>query len=418
MARELAIVAGMKTSLVTTLSIGLGLGMACGGDSNSTADAGLTPDSGEQVVRPGKRSDSGGVFDPQTGLFAIFGGDDGPIVNQIPRARYLNDTWVFGPTAGWSEVSGAGPSARGRQAVAYDPSGRMLLFGGRFRAAGQSGNYTLFNDLWAFDFAAKSWTEVTATGTLPTPRYFAAAAFSSTDGLLVYGGGINTSALNLTPVDDVWRFKDGAWTEVQVSGSAPSKRLFVAYTHDSMRNRLIIFGGQVGDFVSPALNDLFALDMTTGEWTRLADGMGTAPSGRFSSSMTYDADTDRYLLLGGHADPGVTNDAWAFDPKTNTWSTLRSADTFTGGTLGCMGNPRELPKGYITEDLSAPERRSGGILFMAGTETWLFGGESDCSDHLDDLWRISSAGEWTEVLEARSGESCGRRGDDCQCLCL
>ena len=28
----------------------------------------------------------------------------------------------------------------------------------------------------------------------------------------------------------------------------PSRRLFVAYTYDSQRNRLIVFGGQVGDF--------------------------------------------------------------------------------------------------------------------------------------------------------------------------
>ncbi len=397
----------------------LALTVACGGDDgSSTADAG-SPDSGiPSDVRPGKRSDTGGVFDPGSGLLAVFGGDNGPIVNQTPMASYVGDTWVFSPTDGWSEVMGAGPSTRGRHAVAHDPAGRMLLFGGRFRTSGQAGNYTLYNDLWAFDFAAKTWTMLdpgSAAG--PTSRYFSAAVFSAAEGLTVYGGGTNLSGLNLTPVGDVWRYQSGAWTELTTTGTPPSLRLFVAYTYDSTRNRLVVYGGQPGDFVSPALVDLHALDVATGVWTQLSDGSGSAPSGRFSGSLVYDSAADRYLLFGGHADPGVANDTWAFDPTTDTWSEFRGADSFTGGALGCMGNPRELPKGYVTEDVAAPERRSGGVFVMLDGLPWLFGGESDCSDHLDDVWRLDASG-WSEVIGARSGESCARRGDDCTCLCL
>jgi len=49
----------------------------------------------------------------------------------------------------------------------------------------------------------------------------------------------------------------------------------------------------------------------------------------------------------------------------------------------------------------------------------VFGGQSDCSDHLDDTWRYAlGASQWSELLAARSGESCARRNDDCTCLCL
>lgn len=397
----------------------LALAIACAGCGDD-GGAGDTPDAALSTARPSKRSDIAAVADPSTGIAVIFGGDDGPIVNQIPSPAYRADTWIFDPGVGWSEVPVTGPSARGRYAVAHDPdAGRMLLFGGRFRVAGGSGNYTLHDDLWAFDYEARTWTEVDAGGGGPAPRYFPAAAYSPTSGaLVVWGGDTNPSALTITPSSEVWSWNGSAWTQATPTGQAPSPRLFVGYTHDSQRDRLVVFGGQVGDFVSPGLNDLYALDLGTFVWSRLHDGSGTAPAGRFSAAMTYDPVGDRYLIVGGHADPGVANDVWAFDPVGGQWSPVAGGDSFTGNPLGCMGNDREIPQDYVTQDLSAPERRSTPMFTWLDEAAWLFGGESDCSDHLDDTWKLSANGSWSELIEARTGESCARSGDDCACLCL
>lgn len=407
------------------LFLALALTVACGDDDPSDADAGPGDiDAGlSSTDRPSKRSDVAGVADPASGLIAVFGGDDGPIVNQIPSAAYRDDTWVFEPGVGWSEVvTTTKPSARGRYTVAHDPNeGRMLLFGGRFRTAGTTGPYTLRGDLWSFDFDAQTWTEIDSGGAGgPAARYFAASAYDPTsDTFYLWGGGINTDPLSLQIADDLWAYDAGGWRQVTQSGAMPPRRLFVAYAYDSSRDRLVIFGGQIGDFVTPARNDLYAVDLGTGAWSQLHAGAGTAPSGRFSSALVYDEANDLYLMTAGHADLGVTNDVWAFDPTDNTWSMFRGADEFTGGALGCLGNPQEIPATYIDQDLTAPERRTGGVFRILGDVVWLFGGESDCSDHLDDTWRLDLAsGAWTEVLGARSGESCARRNEDCACLCL
>ena len=93
--------------------------------------------------------------------------------------------------------------------------------------------------------------------------------------------------------------------------------------------------------------------------------------------------------------------------------TVASGDSFTGAALGCLGNSRESPAGYVTQDLSTPERRSTGVIGLLSGTLWLFGGESDCSDHLDDTWSLDVAtGAWSELIEARGGESCARRNDD------
>jgi hypothetical protein len=385
-------------------------------DAEAPEDGGAT-----STMRPSKRSDIAGVFDPGTGLLATFGGDDGPIVNQIPRPVFRDDTWVFEPGFGWTEVETAtAPSARARYGVAHDPTeGRMLLFGGRFREEGTTGDYTLHNDLWAFDFESRTWTMLhDGSGTAPGPRFSPAMAFDADSGTLyVAAGGLNANALSPNPAGDLWAFDGASWTEIPTSGDAPSTRLFEAWGHDPTRGRLVAFGGQVGDFFSPAFADLYALDLATGEWTQL--DAGTGPSGRFNAMLEYDGENDRYLVFGGHADPGVANDLWAFDPNGGGWTELAGGDQFTGGALGCLDNPQEIPASYVEQDPSAPERRQGGLFEVVGTTVWLFGGESDCSDHLDDTWSFDlSTDTWAEALEARSGESCERRDDDCMCLCL
>lgn len=395
--------------------------IACGDDGGG---GDTTPDAGFSTMdRPGKRSDIAAAYDPTSRSLVVFGGDNGPIVNQTPSAAYLGDTWVLSVADGWTEITGGdSPSDRGRYAVGYDPNNRIgYFFGGRWRQAGTTGNYTLYNDLWAFDFATMSWSLAhDGSGTAPTPRYFSASAFDpGADALVMWGGDVNPSALGITVSNEVWAYSGGNWTQRTVTGSPPSARLWVAYTYDSARNRLIVFGGQVGDFVTPSFNDTYALDLTSNSWSRLHDGSGTAPSGRFSSAMVYDETNDRYLMFGGHADAGVTNDTWAFDPNGNMWTLVRDGDTFTGASLGCLGNSREIPKDYMVEDLSAPERRSTPVIALVDQSLWLFGGESDCSDHLDDLWRLDlTTGDWDELVEARTGESCARRNDACECLCL
>ena len=393
---------------------------ACGG-SSTTPDGGPgNPDAGlPGDVRPGKRSQAASAGDA-TGRLVVFGGDQGPIVDQIPQPDFVDETWVLDLTAGWHPVTGTSPSARGRAGAALDPSGWVLMFGGRYRPTGQTGDYTLYRELWAFDLTEETWALVDDGSTGPTGREIPAVVYDpDAAALYVYGGDTDPSALGISPSTEVWRFQDGAWAQVTTTGTAPTPRHFIASTFDSARRRLVVYGGQPGNFVDPALSDLYALDLATSTWSQLHPGGNGSPDGRFSGSLVYDAGGDRYLLLGGHADPGVVNDVSAFDPDTGMWSSVHPGDSFTGAPLGCLGNPAEIPENYVDQDLNAPERRSGAAAAMLGSDLIVFGGQSDCSDHLDDTWRFDpAAAGWTELLAARSGESCLRRNDDCQCLCL
>ena len=372
--------------------------------------------------RPSKRSEILAASHSETNSIMIFGGNEGPIVNQNSTGSFLGDTWVFEPAVGWFEATPSdSPKKRGRYAVSVDDDGnRALLFGGRFRKSGTSGSYDLFDDLWEFDFVTRDWAKLD-TGGGPSGRYYPASAWDSGSGTYyVWGGATNSDPLVIFPSQELWAWDGNAWSEIETSGDAPSDRVFFGNMYDPARNRLVIYAGQAGDFVSMAFTDMYGLNLDNGEWKQLHDGGQGAPSSRMHGALTYDESRDRYLLFGGHTDIGDMNDLWAFDPETNEWSKEYIADKFKNTTLGCLDNPSEVPADYVKQDVEAPERRHRGLYAYAHDSVWVFAGiHAECSDYLDDTWRYDLATQtWVEIMEANSGESCERRNDDCECLCI
>ena len=394
--------------------------VACSTQAGTDDDVGQSQtelDAVTSTERPTKRSEIYGVGDEASNTILIFGGNDGPIVDQRPSAAYLDETWIFEPGYGWTELDISGPSPRGRYGAAYDPTNRRaLIFGGRWREDNGSGDYTLYNDLWSFDFVSRTWTLLDEEG--PSKRTYPSLAWDdATQSLYLFGGMTNTSPMTIDVNMKLWRWDGETWERLSTSGDKPSQRTFLSETWDSKRRRLVLFGGQVGDYWSLAYNETYALDMETREWTMLDSGTG--PSTRMHGHLEYDAARDRYLMFGGHTDIGDGNDLWSMDPDSGTWTTERSADAFTGNGLGCIGNPSEVPADYVDQDTSAPERRHRGMFTLMNDSIWIFGGmHSECSDHLDDTWRYPlDGGDWTQIIEARTGESCERKDADCECLC-
>jgi hypothetical protein len=401
----------------------LAFASACG-DPTDDDDSGPDLNTIASDERPTKRSEVISVADPSSGTLLMFGGNDAAIVSQIPGAAYLDESWIFEPGVGWDQVDDDGPHARGRHLGALDPTqGRALVFGGRYRPDGQSGNYTLYGDLWSFDFTERRWTKLDdGSDSGPSPRYYGGAAWSTTDNAFyVLGGQTSPNPLMFNHNPELWRWSEqDGWSELSTTGDAPSGRTFYGSTYDAGRNRLLLFAGQVGDFSSLAFNDLFALDLTSLEWTELHGGGVSAPFTRMHPHLQYDDARDRLILFGGHTDLGDDNDIWAFPGDGDQWELINEADTFTGEGVGCLNNPGEVPADYVAMDLSAPERRHKGFLASMHDSLWIFGGmHAECSDHLDDTWRFDlETAQWHELIEARTGESCARRGDDCACLCI
>ena len=328
----------------------------------------------------------------------------------------VEEMWVFHlDCSSWEQINPAGgPGVRARHAVALDEMrDRMILFAGRLRESGGFGSYVNFNDVWAFDLATDTWSEVATTGGPPAVRSSTQMRYDAPrDRMIVFGGNSSTSGLTLTGMGDTWSLDlaTGTWTEIV--GDGPSPRLFHAGA--LVGDRFYVFGG-TPDFDGPFLNDLWVLDLTTDTWSEVA-ATGEVPDTRFGAELFHDAGNGRLLLAFGHDDTalGNRNDVYALDLETNVWSVVRPGDTF-GGVAGgmCM-----FPSDFTTPEDGAPERRYSFVAAQDATRAYVFGGKTDCGNVNDVVTFDFAANDWASLRPATGGEACNRSGRiGCTTLC-
>lgn len=213
------------------------------------------------------------------------------------------------------------------------------------------------------------------------------------------------------------------WSVVPGAG-APSARRDHTMTADPERGLIYLFGGRLS---GASMNDLWSFDPTNATWREIPTS-ATRPSARFAQVAIYDRPKKRLIIATGQGDGGAFfNDVWAFDPLSVSWSELGSATTDrpeirygAGGAHDESGNRLFISHGFTdhgrfddtwTFDLGS-ERwakiATGGALpikrcltrcmWLPGTKALLlFGGQTDDTPFLGDLWSLDVAsGRWDQ----------------------
>lgn len=368
---------------------------------------------------PITRGEMSGGWDDVQKRFIFFGGDEGVPENCQSQTSFSGETWAFQTDCGnFVQLSPAtAPAARGRYAMATDAArNQLLLHGGRTRE-GTSGTYTVFDDLWAFDMATDTWTQLAEGGPPARSNHTMVVAG---DRLILFGGNDSDDGLTFGPLSDLWAYdlNAGTWSELRYSGDDPGARLFHSATVSDDGATLYVYGG--GDenaFFGPFFKDLYALDLNSLVWTRLDSGRSNAPDGRIWATLNYDAPRGRLLLFGGHDDGslGNTNQLWAYDLNALAWSEVQAGDIQTGDASGFC----DFPADFVTPDLNLPERRNAHAADLSPDgQLYIFGGKTDCGS-VNDLWSLDVASAtWTEHSAATSGEACVRASLECESLCF
>jgi len=405
--------AGGSTHNTTSSSTSSGTSSLC--EPSETACEGYAS---ELPFRLGEHS---AVSVPESGTMIVFGGS-----HALPTATCdagptdtSNETWIYSEACNaWKQATASGPGRRSRHVAAYG-SGKMWVFGGRNRdQSATSGNYTVYDEFWAFDLASNTWDDVPFETEAPPARYSAAMVWDSArKRLWLFGGNTAPDGVSLSLLNDVWSYEpeNNRWSSAETTGDIPVRRQWHGMVYDESRDRLVVHGGVDPTF--EYLTDTLALDLESLTWERLDDGGAEAPSERFWGSFVYRQEQRDYLWFGGHdnGNLGNRNDLYSFDPETNTWHRL-----FEGDTWNKPGNALcDFPPDFATIDASLPERRHAtSMVWSAACErVLLFGGKTDCGI-VDDLW--SYADGWQKLQRATEGEVCLRWRDDpdrCTSLC-
>lgn len=240
------------------------------------------------------------VYDAGNRALIVFGGNSGGTIVEDVWRLTLPETGT--PT--WSPVTVSGDIAGdGRSGVVagYDPAGaRMIVFGG------SDENDDAFNDVWSLSLPAAgspAWSPLAPSGPGPSVRSGAAGAWDSIRSRLIVWGGWDNGGLTDTWALELPAGGTPSWNPVALSTAAPPWRYRHASAYDAVNRRLLVFGGNLGGASLDAnnVNEMWALslpDSGPSAWTLLAPS-GTAPSVRWGSAAAA-AGGDCYVI-GGYA---------------------------------------------------------------------------------------------------------------------
>jgi hypothetical protein len=169
------------------------------------------------------------IYDPVRYRMIVFGGEDGPS---------LNDSWALDlATMTWSQLGPTGslPSARYGHTAVYDPAGdEMIVYGGY--GGEENGVYAM--ELGAFP----KWRVVSATGPAPAWRTYHSAVLDTRQERMVMHAGVGSGFWS-----DTWQLSMGpnaTWTQLQPNGAAEVARRLHNAIYDETNSRMTIFGGQ------------------------------------------------------------------------------------------------------------------------------------------------------------------------------
>ncbi len=385
-------------------------------DSSVGTDAGAVDCSDPGEVPPGT-GEHAAVLDPELNRIIVYGGNTAAPVMCRPAYDFNSDMWEYRIDCGtWHRINAGGPGVRTRHNLLHDASrNRILLFAGRNRVG--FGEYENYNDLWAFDLEANTWSQVATTGDAPTGRSNASAELDlERNRLIVFGGNNSTSGLQPQGLADTYilNLETNAWRAVS-SDSTPPRRYYQSAT--ILGDTFYVFGG-TATFDGRPYNDVWGFDLVNEVWTEVHPGGFGAPVIRFGAQLFADAASGTLIMAAGHdnTDLGNSNDIWRFNPPDGAWSELVVGDVLNGRALG----PCRFPADFTIPDLDAPERRHGFGATQSGTTGYIVWGKGDCGN-LNDVWMVDLAtGQWELSGPATtSGEACNRSGAaSCTELCF
>jgi hypothetical protein len=317
----------------------------------------LTPASGNA---PAPRVNAAAIYDSLNHRLIIFGGK--------AATGDLNDVWAFDlKNNSWSSLtpaSGSMPAGRFTANGVYNlAKQQMIIWSGQGSA--------LFNDVWAFDLNAKSWSLFNPPNPKPNIRYGTAAVFDPKAKELITFAGFTDAGR----FDDTWRFNvnNGTWKDVSPA-THPEKRCLHTACYDALKHRMIIYGGQTNG----PRGDIWALDLATNTWKDLTPA--TSPAGRWFPTNIFDAANNRVIIFGGNLGSSQSNETWAFNLANNEWQQLS-------------------PSG------AAPAAREGAAAIYIHREGRMvvFGGHG--GTFYNDIWSLNNLSPTTTVENNSGGET-------------
>jgi parallel beta-helix repeat protein len=243
----------------------------------------------------------------------------------------------------WTRLlpQGARAGTHHHSAVYDETNNRMIVYGGC-----QGGCFPIDGTTWVLTNAnglggTPVWMQLATTGT-PQARQGHKAFYDSASNRMIVWGGQDGGGSAFAQFREVWILTNAnglggvpAWSRLATTGGVPEAAYFSAAAYDKVSNRLIVFGGSVGDADSNAVwvlsnaNGLGGAAVWTNTVPRFAVG---SPAGRSGALAVFYAVDNTMTIFDG----GPAGDVWRLSNANGTggpsaWTQLSAAGGPGGG---------------------------------------------------------------------------------------
>lgn len=284
----------------------------------------------QPATSPPPRRSASMAYDPLRGVVLMFGG----IPNTSCTNVMLGDTWEWNGSNWTQRFPANAPTGRHNPAMCFFPgNGRIVMFGGGDGRGNPVCHQIPLDETWEWD--GSNWIQAT-TPTRPSPRFGAGFAYEqSAQRCILFGGFAGPGAGTF---NDTWAWNGATWQPV-VPLTSPPTRGGHTMVYDTVRDRLVVFGGSTG-FVAQN-NDTW--EWTGADWARRFPANN--PPARIWATMAYDEARGETLLFGGrNASLGGIQATWTYSSSTNAgFATYGSGCGAPVAVPSLSMSPFELP---------------------------------------------------------------------------
>jgi len=208
--------------------------------------------------------------------------------------------------------------------MTYLPLNRSIFLFGGF----SNSDYERLGDTWLYYLDNNTWEEVSPTVS-PSARSDPGLCYDSLRNRVLLFGGFN---MYPTTLNDLWAYypNNNSWTELVPSSSPPSN-----YGHSMFyRNN----GGEVYTFgrnPTVSMNEIWEYETSTNSWAKMTV-ITPKPSYRYWHNLRYSNISDVCLLFGGNGNNIGMEDSWIFNFTTDSWTEIQPDNNPPGRSVFSM----------------------------------------------------------------------------------